>query len=205
MTTLKDMFDVFMVRPETAAGLALATDGIKTESRVAMIAIHPLDGEPFSVFVRGADIAATRQYHGIPDEVYHSLALDPEDVKDALQQQLDLQGIHTVIAHRAFKFVRDRLLDQKLISNSLSFLDTAIVDKTVTYWNSRLRESSNLLELQARVTRMRGGNTCKMDVLLNKYDVQPIPEGELSPYIPENNARLAAELLQRQLDTELAF
>lgn len=205
MTTLQDMLNPFCVRPETTAALAIATDGIKTESKVAMLAIHPLEGEPISLFVRGAAIADTRQYHGIPDEVYDSLAVDPEGVRETLQNILDQRGIHTMFAHQAERFIRTRLLDQKLIYNSLSFIDSAIMDKGITYWNSRLREADNLLDLQARVTRMRGHNTCKIEVLLNKYNVPEIPEGELSPYIPENKARQAADLFRAMLETELAF
>ncbi len=207
MSTLQDVLDTFCVRPETTAGMAIATDGIKTDSKVAMVALCPLDPDekPLSVFVRGADIAATRQYHGIPDEVYDSLALDPEEIRDTLQALLDQRGIHNVIAHQAFRFVRDRVVGQKLIYNQLSFLDTALMDKAVTFWNGRLREADSLTDMQAKIQNMRGSNRSKIEPLLEKYSVPPIPEGELSPYVPENKARQAADLFRAMLDTELAF
>lgn len=205
MSTLQDALDSYIVRPETTAAMAIATDGIKTESKVAMIALYPLDDEPVSLFIRGADIAATRQYHGIPDEVYDSLAVDPEEVRDTLQMLMDQKGIHNIVAHQAFRFVRDRLIEQKLIYNKVSFLDTVLMDKAVMYWTRRLLEADTLGEFQAKIANMRGGNRSKIEPLLEKYGIKPIPENELSPYVPENKARMAKELFQAMLKTELAF
>lgn len=205
MRTLQDVLDPYCVRPETVAGMAIATDGYKVGSKVAMIAIHPMDGEPISLFVRGCDIASTRQYHGIPDEVYESLAVDKDGVKDTLQMMLDQIGIHTIVAHRAFRFVKEILLDQKLINNSLSFVDTRIMDKATMYWTDRLREADTLFGLQEKIANMRGNNTGAIEPLLEKYGVPEIPENELSPYIPENKARQAADLFRAMLETELAF
>jgi hypothetical protein len=205
MTLLVDALRSFCVNPGNTAGMAIGTDGIKSSSRICMVALCPLEGEPISVFVRGAAIADTRQYHGIPDEVYNSLAVEPEDARQILEDMLAMRGITNIVTHQAFHFVRDRVIDQKIMRSSTTFLDTALMDKAILYWNDRYREASNLLELQARIERSRGKNRVKLQELLDKYDIEELSYGEKSPYDPENKARMARDIFEAQLDTELPF
>lgn len=204
MSTLQDVLGPFWVHPDSVAAMAIATDGIKKDCKIAMVALCPLEGEPISLFVRGADIAATRQYHGIPDAVYDSLAVDQEEVRETLQTILDQQGIHTIVANQAFRFVKDRLLTQKIVHNKLSFLDTALMDKATMFWSERLGESQTLIDMQTKIQNMRGNNTVSLEVLAAKYDIPDILESEVSPYVPENKARLTKDLALAMLGTELA-
>jgi len=158
MTIMSDALSEFCITPGNTAAIALSTDGIRKSSKVAMIAIAPLEGQALSVFIKGADISATRPYHGIPDEVYHSLAVDPEDVLSTLSQWMAQNGITTLVAHQAFTFVKDRLLDQKLVPPGTSFFDPCLLHKAIRNWSGSFLEATNLIDLQARIERVRGKN-----------------------------------------------
>jgi len=201
MTTLRDALRPFWVRPEASAAIALATDGIKPDAKVGMIAIKPIDGPDISVFVAGANLSETEQYHGIPATVYSSLAVEPHMAAETLQSIMETHGITCLVAHQAFTFVRDKLLDQKLLPTNATFVDPAVLHKTIRYWNDRLSESTSILHLQERVKSMRGLNRYKLDELAELYGVPP--EGNESPYIPENKARVVRDLFLKQLDAEL--
>lgn len=209
MSTLQDVLKIYCVRPETVAGIALATDGIKADSKIGMVSIAPLTSDPFSIMVSGADMGTTVKYHGVPENVYRSLALSPKAALERITDILDERGIHTLVAHSAFRFVRDKVFDQKLILQRVSFIDTALMHKAIRNWCDQLNMASNLLDLQSRIRSKAGANTIKMEMLLELYcgrenvDLNLVTQE--SPYVPENKAKAARDVFEKQLEAELCI
>jgi hypothetical protein len=193
----------FGVTTETTAACCLATDGVKDDSNVLMIALHTFDDTEVSVFVAGGDVMATQRYHGIPKQVYDDLAIDKEIVADTLQRHLEEQGISNLVCHQAHRFVRPKLQESKLIRNNISFIDIALIHKALRFWTGNLQDANNLIDLQAKIERMRGKNLIGLKDLLPFYPVEG--KSPPSPYIPPNKAHEVMEIFRHQLDTELPF
>lgn len=203
--TLEEALRSFCVRKSNTAALAIATDGVRNSSKVGMIAVKPLDPElpTISVFVAGADMAATEQYHGIPYAVYDSMSVEPETVEDHLEMILAQHGIEFLVSHSAFRFTREKLLAQRLLPNGKSFIDPALMVKAVRYWNERLRESASMMDMQARIERLRGANVVKLEKLMEDFAIK-IPEPD-SPYIPLHKAEMTRLLFLKLLEEELPY
>lgn len=193
----------FGVHPETSAALCMATDGLGDKANVVMLALMTFDDEEISCFVQGGDVVATQRYHGIPKQVYDSLAIPAESVADTLHRTLEARGITNLVCHQAYKFVKPILRHNKLVMSNMSFVDVGLTHKALSFWTDRLRESSNLIELQARIQRMRGANLIKLEDLTYIYEVAG--ETAVSPYIPLNKVRVVRDIFAAQLDTELPF
>jgi hypothetical protein len=202
---LKSFLSEFAVRPESCAAVAIATDGLDSKANVLMVAMHTFGEDPveISTFVSGGDCTINQRFHGINKQVYDSMAADREVVADVIKRKLQDLGITNLICQRAYGFVEPKLKTNKLIDNSFSFIDIALIDKALGFWTGNLRDANNLIDLQGKIMNMRGKNSISLDALAEKHGIkQPEPA---SPYVPLNKAWQVREIFEKQLDTELPF
>jgi hypothetical protein len=202
---LESFLAEFAVRPESCAAVAIATDGLDSKANVLMVAMHTFGEDPVEIssFVSGGDCTINQRFHGIPKQVYDSMAADPEIVAEVMKRKLNDLGVSNLICQRAYGFVEPKLKYNKLIDNSFSFIDIALIDKALGFWTGRLSEARNLVDLQGKIMNMRGKNSISLDALAEKHGVgKPEPE---SPYVPLNKAWQVREIFKKQMDTELPF
>ncbi len=202
---LKEFLIQYGVSPESCASIAVATDGLGQKANVLMVAMHTFGEDPIEIssFVSGGDCIINQRYHGIPKQVYDSVAADREVVADVMKRKLHDMGITTLVCTAAFRFVKPKLKANKLIDNSFSFIDITLMDKALSFWTSNLNDTNNLIDLQGKIENMRGKNVVKLDTLAEMYGVgAPKP---LSPYIPMNKAWQQREIFNKQLETDLPF
>jgi len=202
---LQTFFHEFGVRPDSCAACALATDGFGSKAHVLMVAMHTFDEheKEITCFVSGGDPVITQRYHGIPKQVYDSMAVDPTVVAEVMKRKLAEMGIHHLICIQAHRFVRARMQEAKLVDNTISFIDIALIHKALGFWTGNLQEAHNLIDLQGKIERMRGKNLFSLDTLAEDYGVGK--REPPSPYIPYNKAWQVREIFQKQLETELPF
>lgn len=202
---LEEFLIPYGVKPESCASIAVATDGLGNKANVLMVAMHTFGEDPVEIssFVSGGDCMINQRYHGIPKQVYDSMAAEREVVADVMKRKLHDMGITNLICTAAFRFVRPKLKANKLIDNSFSFIDIALMDKALGFWTSNLSETNNLIDLQGKIENMRGKNVVKLDTLAEMYDIgEPDPP---SPYVPLNKAWQQREIFKKQLETDLPF
>jgi len=196
----------FGVYPESCMALSLATDGLGKKARVLMMSLKSFDDEDndINVFVAGGDVSATQRFTGITRQVYDGLAVKPEDIQGVLAAKLDQLGVTNLVCHAGLKFVKPIVRRHKLIPNRFSFVDVTLMHKALGGWTENLRQATNLIDLQAKIERMRGSNLSKLGELAEQYDVEPEITEE-SPYIPVRKARVVRDIFASQLEMELPF
>lgn len=202
---LEEFLTQFGVRAESCASIAVATDGLGHKANVLMVAMHTFGEDPVEIssFVSGGDCIINQRYHGIPKQVYDSMAADREVVADVMKRKLHDMGITNLVCTAAFRFVMPKLKSNKLVDNSFSFIDITLMDKALGFWTGNLTDANNLIDLQGKIENMRGKNIVKLDDLADMYGVkEPEPP---SPYIPMNKAWQQREIFSKQLKTELPF
>jgi len=200
---LKSTLASFGVYPESCMAVSLATDGLKQDANILMVALQGFDERDMdmSMFISGGDVMATQRFTGIPKEVYDDQAVSAKDVGQFLQDKLDEFGVHNLICHQGFQFVQPRMLDAKLMRNSMSFVDIGLLHKALRFWTSNLDRATSMLDLQAKIKRMGGKNLISLKKLADHYEVDK--DLSKSPYVPVNNAEIIRRIFEKQLEMEL--
>jgi len=203
MMTYQSVMGGFGVHPGSCMSLAIATDGLKMDANILMLALTGFNDTTMSVFITGGDVMATQRFTGIPKKVYDSLAVDKEVAASILDSKLNELGVTNLVCHQTFRFIKPRLVNAKLVRNSISFVDVGLMHKALGFWTEHLRDSSNLIDLQAKIERMRGKNLIKLEALAELYDAAAEEGG--SPYVPVNKSKMIRDVFTAQLNTELPF